>query len=180
MELREAILNRRSVKVYNQDPVNKQEILDILDVAVYAPTHQTRQSWRFVYIDATGKQKLLDQLESIYAGSTPEEANLDYRRRVIGGANALLVVINQIDPNDPIYTHEESSAASALIENFYLLAHEKHLGVCWKTRLFSKPLASFIGVAQNEMITGVLTLGHYDTVAPRKERILGSSKVSFL
>lgn len=180
MELKEAILNRRSVKVYNQNPVDKQEVLDILNLAVYAPTHQTRQSWRFVYIDSVAKQKILDSLETIYAGSTPEDANLEYRRRVIGGANALLVVINQVDEKDPIFTHEESSAASALIENFYLLAHERQLGVCWKTRLFSKPLATYIGVAANEMITGVLTLGHFDQVAPRKERIPGASKVTFL
>lgn len=180
MELKDAILNRRSVKVYNSKPVDQQEVIDLLNIAVYAPTHQTRQPWRFVYIDAKAKEKLLGQLDQIYAGLSPEVANLDYRKRVIGGANALLVVINQVSATDPILTHEEFGATASLIQNFSLLAHERQLGVCWKTRLFSAPLAKHIGVQDNEMITGVLTLGHYDMVPPRKERIKVESKLTLL
>lgn len=180
MELKEAILSRRSVKIYNQVPVDKKEVLDLLNLAVNAPNHKTRQTWRFVYLDATAKSKLFAELDKLFAGLPPEQADLEYRKRLIGGANALLIVINQFNPADPLFTHEEICASAALIENFYLLATEKKLGVCWKTKLSHPILSKYFGVQPNEMVTGILTLGHYDVLPPGVTRIKADQKFTSL
>jgi nitroreductase len=44
MNLKEAILNRRSVKAYNEKEVSKDVVLQLLNDAVYAPTHKFRQT----------------------------------------------------------------------------------------------------------------------------------------
>lgn len=180
MELKDAIIARRSVKIYNQIPVDKNEVLALLNLAVNAPTHKTRQTWRFVYLDLAAKTKLFSQLDTLFAGIPPEQADLEYRKRLIGGANALLVVINQVNPADVLFTHEETCAAAALIQNFYLLATEKKLGVCWKTKLVHPILSKYFGVQPNEMITGILTLGHYDALPPGVTRIKAEQKLTIL
>ena len=51
--VKEAILQRRSIKKFNGQLVEKEVVLEILDNAKWAPTHGNRQPWRVVV--AAGK-----------------------------------------------------------------------------------------------------------------------------
>lgn len=157
-------------------PVSKEQVLSLLEQAVYAPTHKFRQSWRFVWIAGEQKEKLVMKLPYIFEGVDPSIANLEYRKKVMTGCNAILVIVNQKDVQDEITTLEEYGAASALIQNFQLLAYEAGLGTCIKTRLFTSKLAEYIGVNDTEMVAAAITLGHYDQMPKRVERIKPSEK----
>jgi nitroreductase len=178
MNLQFAITNRRSVKAYNEVPVSKELVLELLNLSVYAPTHKFRQSWRFVWIDGEAKDHLVSQLPNIFVGVDEKEANIEYRKKVINGTKAMLVIINQKDVEDDITTLEEYGAASALIQNFQLLAFEKGLGTFIKTRLITGKLVDYLGVKNNEMVAAAITLGYYETLPKKVERIKAEEKFS--
>jgi nitroreductase len=178
MDLQFAINNRRSVKAYNGAPVSKELVLELLNLAIYAPTHKFRQSWRFIWIDGKQKDNLVSKLPMIFEGVDEKEANLEYRKKLINGTQAILVVINQKDLDDEITTLEEYGAASALIQNFQLLAFEKGLGTCIKTRLVTGKLVEYLGVTNQEMVAAAITLGYYETLPKKVERIKAEEKLS--
>lgn len=176
MDLREAILNRRSIRQYNDKEINREEIIELLNDAVYAPTHHFRQTWRFIFIDGEEKNKVLANMDKIYEGLDPIEWKLDYRKATIKEAKAILVVVCEKDNPDPIWMLEEYGAASTLIQNFQLLAYERGIGVCWRSHFFLGEQGKFLGIKDNEMNAGVLTLGYFDKVPQVVERIKAENK----
>lgn len=178
MELKNAILSRRTIRKYNNEDISREEILELLNDAVYAPTHKLRQTWRFILIDGENLQNLIDHLETIYEGVDPKEANIEKRRRVLSSAKMVLVVVNEKDHPDPIWMLEEYGAASALIQNFQLLAYERGIGVCWRSHFFQGKAGKFIGIKDHEMNAGTLILGRFDEEPKVQERIKAEEKLT--
>ncbi len=50
MELKQAIMERRSVRKYSQDPIPQEIMTQIMELALYAPTASNMQAWNFVVI----------------------------------------------------------------------------------------------------------------------------------
>lgn len=122
MELKEAIYTRRSVRVFQDKPVSKEIIEELIDAAQQAPSACDRQAWKFIIInDPEVRKKLFE------AGS--------------GGAikNApiiILVLYNNQTDNLEHWDHVQSAAAA--IQNLLLTAHDKGLGACWICHLPTK------------------------------------------
>ena len=163
---------------YNDKDVTREEIIELLNDAVYAPTHKFRQTWRFILIDREDKELLINHMDELYKDVDPKVSQLDYRKSALRNAKMILVVLNEKENPDPIWMLEEYGAASALIQNFSLLAYEKGIGVCWKSHFFLGEPGKFIGVKDNEMITGVLTIGRYDEAPSVEERIKVEDKLT--
>jgi nitroreductase len=111
MELKEAILKRRSVKMYSDRPVERKDIVEILNLAVYAPSHQMRQTWRFIYIDKEGLNKLSASLEDILRNVNRDEAKTEYPKKLLASSGGVLIILNGKNPADMTYTLEEYAAA---------------------------------------------------------------------
>jgi len=59
METQEAILQRRSVRKYKNDPVPKEFLLKILEAIRWAPSWANTQCWEVVVVDDPEQKKLL-------------------------------------------------------------------------------------------------------------------------
>jgi len=153
------IRERRSIKKgYKADPVPEELVLELLNDAVYAPTHGLRQPWRFLFVSSERKAEFAQQLAQVYPPAEQEK-----RRAMYNEPSAYLVVIMREDPRQKQW-EEDFSAACALIQNFQLLAWERNLGVCWKTNMHNwDPKArELMGVQPGEKIVGFLHLGFFD------------------
>ena len=64
MELLEAIKMRRSIRAFKPDPVPKEIILELLGVAIRAPSGVNSQPWEFFIISG----KTLNNVRQAYAG----------------------------------------------------------------------------------------------------------------
>lgn len=51
MELMEGLLTRRSVRKYQDKPIERETIMEIIKAAQYSPTAHNRQPWEFLVID---------------------------------------------------------------------------------------------------------------------------------
>ena len=62
MNARQLILERRSVRAYTDQPIPNEMIEEILEAAIYAPTHKLREPWRFVLANEESQVRYVDQL----------------------------------------------------------------------------------------------------------------------
>lgn len=62
LTVREAIVNRRSIKQMNGQAVEEQAIMEVLEGAVWAPNHGMRNPWRFVVAGGERYEKVITLL----------------------------------------------------------------------------------------------------------------------
>ena len=147
MDVEEAIRSRRTHKVYGADPVDRETLLELFDLARWAPNHHLTNPWRFRVL---GPQAL----ERLKAADAPESA------RKLDRAPTLVVVSSLGDEED-----RDATAAAAYI--VLLAAHARGLATYWRTPavLHTPEGRAAVGVEEGEQVLGLLHLG-----TPRQEQ----------
>lgn len=167
-QLAQIIRERRAIKKgYNDKVVTKELVLDLLNDAIWAPTHGMRQPWRFIFI---GKDQLPTFAKRV-AATYPEERR-ENRENYLNEPNAILVVLME-ELEVQKQWDDNYGAVASMIQNFWLLAWEKQLGVVWKTNPhnYDPEVKKILNAKDNEKIVGFLHLGYFDEEPPIKERI---------
>ncbi|WP_419960936.1 nitroreductase family protein [Psychrobacillus sp. BM2] len=173
LTVRDAIIQRRSIKLFNGQPVEREILLSILDDAVWAPNHQLRQPWRFIV--ACGKE--LDDLYSVlkefalpkWKDLSEEDLVKQMKKFTNPGGYVFVVVPEDARQKERL---EDYAAASMLVQNIQLLAWDRGIGSCWKTPgyldnpLFRKAL----GIEPGERIISMLQVGYFDEMPKPKDR----------
>ena len=147
MDVETAIRSRRTHKVYGADPVDRETLLELFELARWAPNHHLTNPWRFRVV---GPQAL----ERLKAADAPESA------RKLDRAPTLVVVSSLGDQED-----RDATAAAAYI--VLLAAHARGLATYWRTPavLDTPEGRAAVGVEEGEQVLGLLHLG-----TPRQEQ----------
>src|SRR5699024_1463032 len=158
-ELAKVIRERRAAKKgYNNKKVTEEAVLELIEDAIWAPTHGMRQPGRFIVV---GEDKKADFAKKVAASYTEErQANRD---AFLNEPNAFLVVIME-EPEKQKQWDENYGATASMIQNFWLLAWEKQLGVVWRTNphIYEQHTKDVLNVGDNEKVFGFLHLGYFD------------------
>lgn len=173
LTVRDAIIQRRSIKLFNGQPVERELLLSILDDAVWAPNHQLRQPWRFIV--ACGKE--LEDLYSVlkefaipkWKELSEEDLEKQMKKFTNPGGYVFVVVPEDARQKERL---EDYAAASMLVQNIQLLAWDRGIGSCWKTPAFldNPSFRKELGVQQGERIISMLQVGYFDEMPKPKER----------
>ena len=147
MDVEQAIRTRRTHKAYGADAVDRKTLLELFDLARWAPNHHLTNPWRFRVL---GPQAL----ERLKAADTPESA------RKLDRAPTLVVVSSVGDEED-----RDATAAAAYI--VLLAGHARGLATYWRTPavLQTPEGRAAVGVGEDEQVLGLLHLG-----TPRQEQ----------
>ena len=111
------IENRRSIRNYKTDNIDKKIILDILNAGIKAPSAKNNQPWRFLIVNNDIKNKISDKMIEIYGPNKTAE--------VIKTVPYLILVYNK---DNEYFNHLSIGAA---IENILLEAENIGLGTLW-------------------------------------------------
>lgn len=172
-DIAKLIRDRRAIKEgYTDKEVTEEDVLALLKDAIWAPTHGMRQPWRFVFINQDQKPGFAKKVGETY----PE--NLQQNREdYLNEPNAILVVVME-EPEAQKQWDENFAATASMIQNFWLLAWEQELGVCWKTNphVYDPKVKEILNVKENEKIVGFVHLGYFDEAPAKKERIKAVEK----
>ncbi len=71
------IKGRRSIKKFKTDVVSVDEMIEILEVAKWAPNHKMTEPWRFLLYSEEGKNEFVDaylKTQTSSDGTVPEKA----------------------------------------------------------------------------------------------------------
>jgi nitroreductase len=175
MTITEAIASRRSIKSFKDRPVSREEIEQLLDVAVQAPNHRMTEPWRFyvlgpearhAYGAALGARKA-KRVEDPEAAEAVLTKVADSHRDL----PAMLAVAMTLDDN-PEIREEDYAATFMAVQNICLAAAAKGLGTHIKSgAVMDDPRArAAVGVPDGQRIVATIFLGEPERVPEPKPR----------
>ncbi|MET0786095.1 MAG: nitroreductase [Paenisporosarcina sp.] len=182
LSIRDAILQRRSIKVFNGQPVERETLLTVLEDAKWAPNHGNREPWRLVV--ACGKE-LTELHELLREFGVPKWKELseedlikNMKKFTSPGAYAFVIVPEDVRQKERL---EDYAAASTYIQNAQLLAWDLGIGSCWKTPTFidAPKFREAMGVKPGERIISMLQFGYFDVMPKAKQRKPAEEFISF-
>ena len=170
------IHQRRSIRQFQDRPVEESLIQAVLDAANQAPSAHNQQSWRFIILKDQKKNQLA-QLVSQKALDFPKPSSsiLRMAARSIGSAPVVIAVMNTgtlirhgtelfkigQEASGDFFRTMEIQSSSAAVENLLLAATSLGLGSVWLGILFliKDDVLAFLGEAQGEFMA-VIPLGY--------------------
>lgn len=152
MDVKEAIINRRSVRNYQPDkPVPNEVIAKILDTAKFAPSSSNLQNWKVILVSDTDKKL--------------ELATAALKQKWITTAPLLLVVCNDLADVKRLFKDKGGSLysiqnVSAFIQNILLLAHSLDLATCWVGAFDSEAVKRVLKIPDGIEPEAIIPLGY--------------------
>ncbi|HYW28317.1 MAG TPA: nitroreductase [Gaiellales bacterium] len=149
MGVEEAIRTRRTHKVYRSEPVPRDQLDDLFELARWAPNHHLTNPWRFRVIGPRALQALK---EADPAGA----AKLDRA--------PTLIACSVVQTDDPAQNEEDVAAGACAVYIVMLAAHARGIASYWRTPAVLRSPAgrAAAGIAADEHVLGLLHLGYAD------------------
>jgi len=143
-----AIIDRRSIRKYNNKAVSRKMIEEIVRSGMLAPSSKNRQPWKFIVATGTSKKNMLAAMgrgleREKKSPFLPESAKYlsgaEYTLNVMRQAPVIIFIVNSLgidihhsmSPEERIYEICNAQSIGAAIENMTLTATELGLGSLW-------------------------------------------------
>jgi nitroreductase len=153
VDTEQAIRSRRTHKAYRPEPVDRQTLDELLELARWAPNHNLTNPWRFRVLGSRS-------LERLKEAAGPEGAvKLDRA--------PTLVLASVVESEDPVQREEDLAAAAVATYIVLLGAHARGLAGYWRTPgvLRTPEGRAAVGLGDDERMVGLIHLGY-----PRQEK----------
>jgi nitroreductase len=153
MDVEHAIRTRRTHKAYGAEPVARETLEELFELARWAPNHNLTNPWRFRVLGP-------ESLARLQQAAGPEAAaKLDRA--------PTLVAASQLRSDDPVQDQEDLCAAAVASYIVLLGAHARGLAGYWRTPavLRTPEGRAALRVGDEKRLIGLLHLG-----PPRQER----------
>lgn len=153
MDVETAIRTRRTHKAFGPQPLPREQLEGLLELADWAPNHNLTVPWRFRVVGP----RALDRLKGV-AG--PEgAAKLD--------RCPTMVVVSAVLGEDPVQNEEDLHSTAIASYIVLLAAHARGLAGYWRTPglLRGEEGRAAVGLPAEERFVALLHLGH-----PRQEK----------
>lgn len=166
----------RSIREFKDEPLGRELLSELLDVARRAPTAVNRQQLHWIAVD--GKEKVREVAKAVFAGQDPQirsaratelfESGHDFMLR---SAPSLVVACAPLDSD---WNWSDSCIAATVLA---LAAKSRGVGACWagflvKAAQTHEPLKRVLGVPEGMGVYAALMLGRgkykYKRIPPRK------------
>ena len=183
----DVIKKRRTVKPskMNSKTIQKEQIIQLLELADWAPTHKHTEPWRFIVYSGDKARKFVSDHAELYRKSTPEEKfkNEKYEKILANGNNLshLIVCIMKRDEEKRVPEIEEVSAAAAAIQNLLLGAASLGIASFWSTggMTHTDAMKEYLGLNMDDNVMGLIYLGYTDSSYEGKRTIPLEQKITW-
>ncbi len=142
----EAIYQRRSVREFQDKPVDRALIMEVIRAGTWAPSGLNNQPWRFAVVTDPELKERFEPLTK-YA-------------RIIRSAPVLIPVF--LDKEAMYHPMKDHQAAGACIQNMLLAAHSLGLGAVWLGEIIKsdREIRRLLNLGENLELQAVVALGH--------------------
>jgi nitroreductase len=147
MELIEVIKKRRSIRAYEQTPVEEEKLLQVLEAGRLAPSSRNEQEWKLVVVQNREK------IEKLYHACL-EEAFIKEAPVIIAACGT-----------KPDYAMRCGQRAypidvSIAVTHMILRAADLGLGTCWLGSFYEDKVKKALGIPEETRVVAVVTLGY--------------------
>ena len=168
MDVKQAIRSRRTHKAYRPEPVERELLDELLELARWAPNHNLTNPWRFRVLGP-------ETLARLKEAAGPEGAEKLERAPT-------LIVASVVQGDDPIQNEEDVCAAACAAYIVLLAAHDRGLAGYWRTPavLRTSEGRRAVGLGDHEHFVGLIHLGRPRQERPTPERLAAGEYVTYL
>jgi len=158
MDAMDAILSRRSIRRYTDQPVSDETIKELLEAAMSAPSAGNEQPWHFLVIR---ERQILNEIPKYH----------QYSQMLKDAPVAIMVCGDKRLQKYEGYWVQDCSAAT---ENILIAAQAKGLGVVWlgvyplEDRVAA--LRKLMGIPEQVIPFSLISIGYPAEQKPRAER----------
>jgi nitroreductase len=147
VEVDQAIRSRRTHKAFSPDPIPRQTLEELFELARWAPNHHLTNPWRFRVLGPASLERLKQ------AAGTEAAAKLD--------RCPTLVVCSAALSGDPIQDEEDLHATACAAYIVLLAAHARGLAGYWRTPdvLRTDEGRKAVGLPDEERFVSLLHIG---------------------
>lgn len=152
----DAIIKRRSVRSFTEEPLEAADIEVLLEAGRWAPSGLNNQPWRFVVIE--DKVKIA------------EIAELTHYKKVVAASRACIAVF--LDEAACYNKHKDAQSAGACIQNMLLAAHSLGLGAVWLGEILKNndKVRDCLGLDASMELQAVIAIGRPARQERKSER----------
>ena len=168
MDVETAIRTRRTHKAYGGEPVPREVLDELFELARWAPNHNLTNPWRFRVLGPRALERLKRQAGA-EAGAKLDRA-------------PTLVVCSCVLSGEPVRDEEDLHATACAAYIVLLAAYARGLARYWRTPdvLRTSAGADAVGLGPDERVVALIHLGRCVQEKPAPERVPASSVVSYL
>ena len=168
MEVEAGIRTRRTHKRFGGEPVPREAVMELLDLARWAPNHHLTEPWRFRVLGP-------ESLARLAAAGKPGELEKLSRAPTLVVASAKL-------KGDDHQNREDVLATACAVYIVLLAAHARGLASYWRTPrvLQTREGQTAIGMGEDEEFVALIHLGPPVDEPTAKPRAPASTYVRFL
>lgn len=148
------IYERRSIRKFQDRPILKQDIIDIIQSGIKAPSSKNRQPWKYIIVQENAKEEMLKAFREGIIREETQCALLPQSKKYIEGAKYTVQIMEQapviifainslgkdmlanLSPEERIYEVCNIQSISASIQNMLLAATQKGIGSLWICDIF--------------------------------------------
>lgn len=144
----QAMLDRRSIRRYTDEPVAKNDISTILEAGRWAPSGLNNQPWRFVVVRKSDERK-------------PLLADCTKYAHIVHACDTLICVLLE---KEAMYSAmKDHQGVGACVQNMLLAVHALGLGAVWLGQIINDQEAALdaLGYETDDYeLQAVLAVGH--------------------
>jgi len=145
MNVKDAILTRRSVRKYKKEPVKVEDLKVILEAARQAPSAGNKQPWEFIVIrDEETKTKM---------------AEIARKQMWIADAGVVVVALSKDKADPTIYERWVERDVMTAVEHMVLQSWELGYGTCWIGAFTQPETKELLSIPEAMNVICVLPIG---------------------
>jgi len=164
----ELMRTRRSIfpKTYNNKPIPRAILVEMLENANWAPTHRLTEPWRFKVFVGAALERLGDYLGEYYNNNTPpdefSEAKFAKSKENPKRSACVVAICMKRDPEARLPEWEEVAAVACAVQNMWLTCTAHGIGSYWSTPRAALEADVFLGLEEGERCLGLFYMGYHD------------------
>lgn len=143
-----AIFERRSVRKYTEQKIEKDKIVTILKAGMQAPSAHNQQPWEFLIVE---DKNILNKITEVHP----------YSKMLPGASHVIVVCSRTLGLTSPEFTVQDCAAAT---QNMLVMAKELGIGSVWlgvspKQELIN-PIKDILNLPQGIIPFSMISLGY--------------------
>jgi len=167
METLKTIVQRRSIREFQNKKVPKKIIEEILSLSIKAPSGKNRQPWRFVVLEGNSKSMLVNLMEQ--GTKFRKLNNLDFgscelSSNAIREAPWVILVFNAFSRFEKDYNHyrelTDTQSIGAAVQTMLLAAQDFGLGCLWICDIFYAEREICTWLNRNDELVAAVAIGY--------------------
>jgi nitroreductase len=185
MEVEKAIRTRRTIKAFDREPVDRETLEELFELARWAPNHNLTNPWRFRVVGPEALERLKRAAANLAAADAPAGSDPAEVGRIAAAKlerAPTLVVCSTKRSGDAVQQEEDVHATACAAYIVLLGAHDRGLAGYWRTPavMRSEDGRAAVALEPDEHFVGMLYLGRARQTAVTPARAPVADYATFL